>query len=346
MSRFADRLLAWYVLNQRSLPWRGHRDPYAVWVSEIMLQQTRVDAVIPYFLRWMRRFPSIPSLARSSERDVLRHWEGLGYYARARNFRRAAKIVMREYGGVLPADIELLRGLPGIGRYTAGAIASIAFGLDEPALDANIRRVLARLFDVSVPARSPAGERILWELARKHLSKGHAADYNQAMMDLGATICLPAKPRCPECPVRMLCAARKLGLQEKRPVLTPKKAVPHHIYTAAVILRRRRVLLAKRPSSGLLGGMWEFPNGKVSRPSPKELAKVMRSLYHLDVISGGPAGIVHHGYSHFTVDVHVFSCEASKVQQTPDLHWVSVDALDDVPMGWIDRRIARSLNDG
>src|SRR5512142_1128202 len=174
MTRFASKLLNWYQQNQRSLPWRGHPDPYAVWVSEIMLQQTRVEAVIPYFQRWMERFPTIADLAKAPEREVLRAWEGLGYYARARNLRKASQAVVEQHGGQLPRTADELRRLPGIGRYTAGAIASIAFGLDEPALDGNIRRVLARVFNVVEPADSPEGTRQLWNLAAKHLPKGEA----------------------------------------------------------------------------------------------------------------------------------------------------------------------------
>ncbi len=191
MSTFTRRLLAWYRRNARTLPWRGHPDPYAVWVSEIMLQQTRVEAVIPYFDRWMQRFPTIKKLAKASEQDVLSLWEGLGYYSRARNLHKAAKIVAEQYAYQLPHDLDALRRLPGIGRYTVGAIASMAFDMDEPTLDGNIRRVLARVFDIDLPADSSLGEKALWDLAANHLPKGKADDYNQALMDLGSMICLP-----------------------------------------------------------------------------------------------------------------------------------------------------------
>ena len=217
MTKFTDRLLQWYQENKRALPWRGHPDPYAVWVSEIMLQQTWFEAVAPYFKRWMERFPTTEALARAPERDVLTAWEGLGYYARARNLRRAAQVVVDEYDGKLPHDLSALRTLPGIGRYTAGAIASIAFGLDEPALDGNIRRVLARVFNIAEPANSPRGENMLWGLARKHLPPGRAGDYNQALMDLGATICIPANPRCPICPVRSVACRGNWGFKPSGP---------------------------------------------------------------------------------------------------------------------------------
>ena len=343
MSRFASRLLDWYDKNKRVLPWRGHPDPYAVWVSEIMLQQTRVEAVTPYFERWMERFPTIASLAAAREQDVLSAWEGLGYYARARNLRRAAQLVVEKYNGQLPSETEQLRGLPGIGRYSAGAIASIAFGRDEPALDGNIRRVLSRVFDVEQPADSPQGIARLWELAEKHLPKGRAGDYNQALMDLGATICVPSNPRCLICPVMRLCKARELGIQNERPVLTAKKAGPHHVAVAGVIVRNGRVLLAQRPSQGLLGGMWEFPNGRVRGKPAASVAKTLRDLYGLEVECSEPLGVVEHGYSHFSISVHAFKCTPVAIPRRKNFKWVPFRQLAEYPMGRIDRQIARKL---
>jgi A/G-specific adenine glycosylase len=204
MKRLASRLLSWYDKNKRSLPWRDHPNPYAVWVSEVMLQQTRVEAVLPYCARWMRLFPDVRTLAAASEQDVLNAWEGLGYYSRARNLHKAAKVIVSQYDAEIPQTVEDLRKLPGIGRYTAGAIASIAFGKDAPALDGNIKRVYARLFDIEIPVDSPAGEKILWDLADENLPKGRAGDYNQALMDLGAIICVPKNPRCLICPLMNL----------------------------------------------------------------------------------------------------------------------------------------------
>ena len=199
--------------------------------------------------------------------------------------------------------------LPGIGRYTVGAIASMAFGMDEPTLDGNIRRVFARVFDISLPADSSSGEKALWDLAAEHLPKGKAGDYNQALMDLGATICLPKNPRCLICPLMELCEARRKGIQDQRPVLKLKKKTPHYILAAAVIVKNGRVLLAKRPSKGLLGGMWEFPNGRVEDDPAKELSKNLRSGYQLKVQRDDALGVVKHAYTHFKVTVHVFQCK-------------------------------------
>ena len=317
-----------------------------MWVSEIMLQQTRVETVIPYFKKSMKRFPTIHALAKASEREVLNAWEGLGYYSRARNFHKAAKLVVEKYGGKLPQDVEELQKLPGIGRYTAGALASIIFGMDEPALDGNLKRVYARLFDVMQPVNSTEGEKILWQLARENLPKGKAADFNQALMDLGATICLPKNPRCEICPLKSYCKARVNGTQSMRPVKKAKKAVPHHIYAAAVIIQKGKVLLAKRPSKGLLAGMWEFPNARVEGNPHAGLASALRAAYSLKVRvkrATHPLVILEHAYSHFTVTVHALRCELIEMLPDQNLKWVSVNRLDDYPMGKIDRQVARKI---
>lgn len=343
MPRFSSRLLAWYHKNKRTLPWRGHPDAYAVWISEIMLQQTRVETVIPYFERWMRLFPTVQALADASEQDVLNAWEGLGYYNRARNLHKAAKIVAEKHGGRLPEDVTELVELPGIGRYSAGAIASIAFGADEPALDGNLKRVYARLFDVEEPVDSPRGGKLLWDIARQNLPKGRAGDFNQALMDLGSAICLPKNPRCLLCPVMDLCKARENGTQDSRPVRKPRKSVPHHVHAAGVIVRRGKVLLAQRPSKGLLGGMWEFPNGRVGDDPAGELAQALEAGYRLKVRRKEALDIVQHAYTHFKVTVHTFRCDLLGMSDSPDLKWVAVRDLAEYPMGKVDRRIAERL---
>jgi A/G-specific adenine glycosylase len=351
-SSIGEKLLSWYELNRRDLPWRRQPSPYAVWVSEIMLQQTRVETVIPYFQRWMARFPSVKALAQASLQNVLSTWEGLGYYSRARNLHKAAQIIVDQYGGSLPEDPQALRGLPGIGRYTAGAIASIAFGRDAPALDGNIRRVLARLFNMSEPARSAAGERRLWALASEHLPPGRAGDFNQALMDLGAILCTPRAPDCQHCPLSTDCAAYQLGLQEQLPVTASKAATPHHTVTAAVIQRDGRVLITQRPANGLLGSLWEFPGGKV-QPGENLAACLQREIkeeLEADILVGDPLGEYRHAYTHFRVTLHAFLCQLSdgslpRAVQVQDLRWVKIEELADYPMGKIDRQIARKLSE-
>lgn len=306
-----------------------------------MLQQTRVETVIPYFEKWMRLFPTVKALAQADEQDVLSAWEGLGYYSRARNLHKAAKVVVVEHRGKLPDEIDSLLQLPGVGRYTAGAILSIVFGKDEPALDGNLKRVYARLFDVDEFSDSQAGEKILWELARKNLPKGKAGDFNQALMDLGSSICLPKNPRCLICPVMELCKARENGTQELRPVKKPKKDVPHYAHAAAVIVKRGKVLLAQRPVTGLLAGMWEFPNARIDGDPAKALVKALRAEHSLQVQRKEALGVFEHAYTHFRVTVHAFRCELSAFNKK--MKWISLKELNQMPMGKVDRQIANML---
>lgn len=314
-----------------------------------MLQQTRVETVIPYFNRWVQRFPTLSALASASLQDVLSAWEGLGYYSRARNLHRAAQIVMQEYNGVLPKEARLLRKLPGVGRYTAAAIASIAFGGDEPTLDGNIRRVLARYFNVTEDARSTAGEQKLWRLAAEHLPPGHAGEYNQALMDLGASLCTPKSPACSRCPLEDACQARILGIQTQRPVHLPRPAIPHHIVTAAVISRGEQVLIACRHPRGLLGGLWEFPGGKQQdgEDLPTCLRREICEELGAEIEVGSQLGVYQHAYTHFRVTLYAFQCTLLMGEPRPiqaaDVRWVSPAELSQYPMGKIDRAISRTL---
>jgi A/G-specific adenine glycosylase len=314
-----------------------------------MLQQTRVETVIPYFESWMQRFPTLPVLASAPLQDVLAIWEGLGYYGRARNLHKASQLVMQEYNGVLPDELRLLRKLPGIGRYTAGAIASIAFGLDEPTLDGNIRRVLARYYDVEEDARSTTGEHLLWELAAQHLPVGHAGEYNQALMDLGASLCSPKKPACEQCPLKDTCRAKSLGNQEQRPVILPRPPIPHLTVTAAVVIRGGKVLIACRPPRGLLGGLWEFPGGKLQdgEDLPACLRREIYEELGVQVEVGAQLGVYQHAYTHFRVTLYAFFCTLVQGEPRPiqadDIRWVCPDELAQFPMGKIDRQISQSL---
>jgi A/G-specific adenine glycosylase len=315
-----------------------------------MLQQTRVETVLPYFDRWMNRFPTIKDLAQADEQDVLHTWEGLGYYSRARNLHRAAREVMNRFGGQLPATLGDLESLPGIGRYTAGAIGSMAFGLDAPALDGNLRRVLARVFNLAMPIRSPEGEQALAQLLVEHLPAGQAGDFNQALMDLGATICLPRSPDCEHCPIAEICQSRQLGIQEKRPVMAERPAVPHYTVTAAVIQRDGQLLIAQRPPNGLLGGMWEFPGGKqeAGETLAECLEREIREELGATVNVGAEVGVFRHAYTHFKVTLHAFYCTLAEGEPRPvevsALRWVEVSELSAYPMGKIDRQISLHLS--
>lgn len=347
---FPFPLLNWYSKHSRQLPWRQNPDPYAVWVSEIMLQQTRVETVVSYFERWMAIFPDLETLANAPQQAVLSAWEGLGYYQRARNLHNAAKIVATELNRHIPSDPDKLARLPGIGRYTAGAIASIAFGVDAPALDGNIRRVLARVFDVTEPSRSAASEKRLWELARDHLPPGRAGDYNQALMDFGALVCTPRRPDCSNCPLVEICLANAQGMQLERPVQHKRARTPHYMAAAAVICRKGRLLIAQRPTEGLLGGLWEFPGGNLlpgespSNGLKREIGEKLGSLIEV----GEPLGVYRHAYTHFKVTLYAFHCHLRNGGQPEPINkrtlaWADVDSLTRFPMGKIDRQIARDI---
>jgi A/G-specific adenine glycosylase len=348
---FVPLLLDWYEHNARELPWRSAVSPYCTWISEIMLQQTQVETVLPYFERWMVRFPDIKTLAAADEQDVLTVWEGLGYYSRARNLHRAARQVMMEHNGQLPRTCAALKSLPGIGPYTAAAMASIAFGEDVAAVDGNIRRVIARLFDVSVPARSTQGEKQIQKLTQAYLPLGRAGDYNQALMDLGALICTPKKPDCTSCPIAVECSALQLGLQEERPVRMPRKKVPHLTVTAAIIRQDGLVLLAQRPPKGLLGGLWEFPGGTLEEDDPDLRACLQREIREelgVEIDVDEPFGQYEHAYTHFKITLHAFLCRLTEgvLPQALDgqvLAWAALPELPDYPMGKVDRQIARRL---
>jgi A/G-specific adenine glycosylase len=304
------------------MPWRKTRDPYAIWVSEIMLQQTQVETVTPYFIRFMTRFPTVQALARAPIAAVLKLWEGLGYYSRARNMHAAAKKIASDFGGKLPRTAPELLTLPGIGRYTAGAIASIAFGQDEPVLDGNVTRVLCRVFRIRENPKGAATQEKLWSLARQVIPPGKAGLMNQALMDLGATVCVPRNPRCPTCPAGGknekpgflkkpgFCLARLHNEQNDIPLRIKRKPVPHYDIAAGIIWKGGRILIDQRRPEGLLGGLWEFPGGKrrageslkaaVAREAREELGvwvKVIRPLV-----------TVKHAYSHFRITLYAFEC--------------------------------------
>jgi A/G-specific adenine glycosylase len=268
------RLLPWFARHRRDLPWRRNRSPYRVWVSELMLQQTRVDTVIPYFRRFMTRFPSVSRLAAAPLPEVLKAWEGLGYYSRARNLHRAARRVVEEFGGDFPKTRAGWLELPGVGPYTAAAVASLAFGLDHAVLDGNVERVLSRCLALDMPSGSSAAKRRLQGAADALLPPGRAGEFNEALMELGAVLCLPRAPACPRCPLRGECAAARAGTPERWPVRRPGKPLPL-VRVAAAAVRRRdgRILVARRPEHGLLAGLWEFPGGKIrAGETPRECA--------------------------------------------------------------------------
>jgi A/G-specific adenine glycosylase len=264
-AELVERLVAHYREHKRDLPWRRTRDPYSIWISEIMLQQTRVAAAIPYYERWLTRFPTVRDLAEAPLDDVLSLWSGLGYYSRARNLHRAAAVVVAEHSGEVPRSASELKALPGIGRYTAGAIASIAHDLPEPIVDGNVARVFARVFGIEGDLRKPELSRKLWQLAADLVPDKDPGEFNQALMELGATVCTPRSPECDGCPLGALCQARRTDRQNELP--TPRKRVadrdkPAIELDAVWVVRNKKLLLARRAPGGLYGGLWELPSAE------------------------------------------------------------------------------------
>lgn len=307
----AERLLAWYGKSGRDLPWRHTRDPYPIWISEIMLQQTTVTAVIPYFEAFLRRFPDVRSLAAAPVEKVIEQWAGLGYYRRAKYLHATAVEIVTRWNGQFPGTLEQLQELPGIGRSTAGAILSIAFDQPAPILDGNVRRVLCRLFALRLPTRSSQGEKMLWRWAEALTPAEQTHDYSQAIMDLGAMVCLPGRPRCGECPLVVLCQAKRLGLADELPLAAPKKTLPTVRQVALAIREGDRWLVRRRSLEGMLGGLWEFPTTEVLEQETAEIA-ARRLATDLGVeLVGKRVGEVRHGYSHFRLELTLFVAEQS-----------------------------------
>ncbi len=330
---FAQALVAWYKANARDLPWRKGNSAYEIWLSEVMLQQTQVATVIPYFHRFLKSFPTVGALANAPVDAVLKQWEGLGYYSRARNLHKAAQQVVRQHGGQFPTTLEEMNALPGIGRSTAGAILTFAMGQAHPLLDGNVKRVLSRLYDIDeLPAKVEAA---MWAHSAELLAQTEDAySFNQAIMELGATLCTTKHPQCLVCPVKAQCTAAANGTQHERPIKAVKKPTPHHDIGAAVIWHQGKVLIQQRPAKGLLGGLWEFPGGK-QEPDESIEATVVREIAEelaMDITVGKKVATVKHAYSHFKITLHAYHCTWLSGQPTPhcadDWAWVKPEDLN------------------
>lgn len=336
--QFQRRLLAWYDRHRRDLPWRRTADPYHVLVSEAMLQQTQVATVIPYYRRFLERFPTISELANAPEQDVLRLWQGLGYYSRARNLQGAAKKVVAEHGGMLPATVEALRELPGVGRYTAGAVASIAFGTRAPIIDGNVARVLCRVDKIETDPRERETLETLWRRAEEILPDERVGDFNSAMMELGATVCTPRSPQCLICPVRDHCEAFAAGVQERIPAPRKTKPTPLHRRATFCIRRGEHWLIEQRPAKGRWAGMWQFVtidavNARAKKSSP---ASLVRNL-QLQLSRPRMVGTVAHGLTHRRYEFDVYACEWAGDEDAIDnavaqRRWSTLEGLAEYPL--------------
>ena len=327
-------LLDWYDSEKRDLPWRQTRDPYSIWVSEIMLQQTQVQTVIPYYRRWMRAFPTLRRLAKAPEEKVLKLWEGLGYYSRARNLKKAAQKIQQDFNGVVPENYQDILSLPGIGKYTAGAILSIAHDQPLPVLDGNVKRVLARLFALKENGASGRSEKRLWQVAEDFLPDTRPGDFNQAVMELGATVCLPKNPMCPLCPLKKYCVAKNLGDPEKFPPPKPRTPAKKIEVSAAVLQRGKKIFIQQRLHDGLMGGLWEFPGGKRGKNETPEdcLVREIREELGIDIRISEKLMVIKHSYTRFRVTLHVFRVRLGagrlKPTQCEQWQWVNHEELN------------------
>lgn len=348
-TNWSKRLTDWFSRHQRPMPWRDNPEPYYVWVSEIMLQQTQVDTVIPYFNRFINRFSTLKDLAEASEHDVLKLWEGLGYYSRARNLQKAAKLVQSTYNGQIPSTYDSLQLLPGIGPYVAAAIASIAFNEPVPVVDGNVFRVFTRFWGISEDIRLPKTRTLLFDKLTPIIQTAIPSQFNQAMMECGALICKPSSPKCPQCPLNAECIAYSTNTIAQYPVKSPSKKVPHYTIGVGVIKKDGKILIAKRKSDQMLGGLWEFPGGKQQDGEPLE-ATIKREIKEettLDVDVQTKITSVNHAYSHFKITLHAFWCEwirGTAVPNTSDeIRWIQLSELSDYPFPKANKTVCEKI---
>ncbi len=337
IERIRQCLVAWYKAEKRDLPWRQTSDPYRIWVSEVMLQQTQVAAVIPYYLKFLQHFPTLDQLAAADLQAVLKQWEGLGYYARARNMHRAAKELTAHHGSRFPDTLRALKKLPGIGDYIAAAVASIAFGHPAAVVDGNVKRVLARVHCIDSPVNAPRSHQVFQAAATNLLDTTCPGTFNQAVMELGALVCKPDAPLCAACPIAGQCLALERRKTAALPVRLQKKAVPTNHVAVGVIWKNGRTLITRRKPDGLLGGLWEFPGGKI-RPGERPDTACEREIKEetgLTVAAVEQIAQVKHAYTHFKIVMHVFSCRflsgRVRLDGPVDFRWIAVEDIGAYP---------------
>ena len=349
---FRRKLLAWYARHARPLPWRQDRDPYRVWLSEVMLQQTQVETVKPYFDRFLVAFPDIHTLAAAQEQQVLRLWEGLGYYRRARGLHAAARAIVAEHGGQFPRDVAILRRLPGIGRYTAGAIASIAFDQPEPILEANTIRLFTRLIAYRGDATSTAGQRRLWVVAEELLPRKNASSFNQALMELGALVCTPREPRCGDCPVASLCRANQEGLIDQLGPTTKKLQFTDLREAAVVVRHSDRVLVRQCGPTERWAGLWDFPRFELEAEGPlfaqTELSEKVEALTGVACGSAAPLKTIKHGVTRYRITLECYQAQRTggRVRSTKvsPVRWFDRAELGQLPLSVTGRKIAKLVS--
>ena len=330
-------LIEWYQCHHRRLPWRETKDPYRIWVSEVMLQQTQVQTVLPYYQKFLRDFPDVRTLAKADLQTVLKAWEGLGYYARARNMHRSAKVIFEQHAGIFPDSWDVLRELPGVGDYIASAVLSIAFNQPYAVLDGNVKRVLARLYEISEPVNKPSSFKTFKGAADGLLDPRHPGMFNQALMELGALVCKPKKPDCNGCPLHSRCRANQKEHVGQFPKRIQKPRTPLQNIAVGVVYKNSHMLITRRKSEGLLGGLWEFPGGKVRNHESPEKACIreIKEEVNLNVTVDGHIAQVKHAYTHFKILMDVFLCRyvsgEVKLNGPEDFRWITLKEIHQYP---------------
>ena len=351
LPKLRSALKKWYGRNRRRLPWRESPSPYRIWVSEVMLQQTQISTAIPYYQRFISAYKDVHQLAGAHLDDVLKIWEGLGYYARARNLHRAAQIVSGSMGGHIPDQYEDFRSLPGVGEYIASAVLSIAFDQPYAVVDGNVKRVLARVFHISAPVNRSSSHAIFKRFADALLERSDPGTFNQALMELGALVCRPKRPVCGSCPLRRHCLAFTKGKVDQYPRRVKPKRTPVKHVVAGVIFRNRKVLLTRRPTDGFLGGLWEFPSGTVldGESTSQACIRIMKHQLNLDVQILGYLTQVKHAYSHFKIIMDVFQCRSSKgrviLREGAGFKWIPPNRLRDYPIHTANQKFLNRIVD-
>ncbi|MFF2754890.1 A/G-specific adenine glycosylase [Psychrobacillus sp. NPDC058041] len=329
----SNALVSWFEEEKRDLPWRKTKNPYKIWVSEVMLQQTKVDTVIPYYERFITKYPSLESLANANEDELLKEWEGLGYYSRARNLQAGVKEVMEDYNGVVPSTRKEISKLKGVGPYTAGAVLSIAYSVPEHAVDGNVMRVLSRLLLIKEDIAKPKTKKIFEEAVMKLIDEKNPSAFNQGLMELGAVICTPTKPKCLLCPVREYCTAFFEGMQEELPIKTINKKTKIHKMKATVIESEDgRILLEKRPTKGLLANMWQFP--MVELPTPNHtVEEIIEHDYQMSIVKGKEILTFKHIFSHLIWEMESYEAKLiNKIDIPANCNWFTREEIENQPM--------------
>jgi len=346
-NNFSQQLLNWYTSRVREMPWRGEADVYKIWLSEVMLQQTQVETVKPYYQRWLIKFPNTESVANATQEEVLKVWEGLGYYARARNFKSACEWIQNNNNGEIPRDSDGFRKLKGVGDYIHAAVRSIAYNEVIPVIDGNVKRVVARILELDSPPSK--GLDVIKQFLINEISPESPGDFNQAIMDLGSTICKPRNPKCSECIINNFCNSYQNNTMFNYPLSEKKRKVPHHKIAVGLIWKENQILISKRHSNVMLGGLWEFPGGKIKENESAKncVQREIREELGIHVSVGKKIKTIKHAYTHFTIELTAYHCQYEKGEPSAidcaDFRWIKTNDIYSLPFPKANHKIFNKI---